>query len=148
MDLCAHDQVLSDATDRSDAAEWHRSPQGPLSGWYGKRLLSISASSEASKEITLEVFESLRAAWHREYGLTSSFTQITRTPSYRKIVNLGDKVLPLIFRDLEQRPEPDHWFDALVEITKANPVLDRDRGYARRMAKAWLKWARANGKYG
>lgn len=154
MDLCAHDEVLSDATDLSDATEWHRSPQESVSGWYRKRLLSISAASEpneaseASEEELLERFESLRTSWHREYGLTSSFTQITRCPSYRKIVQLGDKVLPLIFRDLAQRPEPDFWFDALVEITKANPVPDKDRGYSRRMATAWLKWARANNKYG
>lgn len=90
-------------------------------------------------------FNSLREAWHREYGASSSFTEITRSPSYRMIVQLGEKVLPFIFRDLERRPEPDHWFDALVEITKADPVPAKDRGYSRRMAKAWLKWARAHG---
>lgn len=53
---------------------------------------------------------------------------------------MGDEVLPFIFRDLERRPEPDFWFDALVEITKVNPVPERHRGYARAMAKDWLKW--------
>jgi hypothetical protein len=77
--------------------------------------------------------------------VTSSFTKITRCHSYRKIVDLGEKVLPFIFRDLERRPEPDHWFDALAEITKVDPVSEKDRGYSRRMAKAWLKWARARG---
>lgn len=126
----------------SDTIEWCR-PSDTSHQWYKTGWLVLSAQEE-SLDAT---FDSLRKSWHREYGMSSSFTQITHCPSYRKIVQLGDKVLPLIFRDLEQRAEPDYWFDALVEITKTNPVSDKDRGYSRRMAKTWLKWARANRKY-
>ena len=90
-------------------------------------------------------FESLRKAWHREYGASSSFSKITSCPSYREIVGMGTAVLPLIFEDLKQRSEPDHWFEALVEITKVNPVPLKDKGYSRRMSKAWRKWARTHG---
>jgi hypothetical protein len=90
-------------------------------------------------------FEDLRRKWHSEYGASSSPRVIANSSSYRQIVFMGDRVLPLIFRDLEQRSEPDHWFTALHEITNANPVSPSDRGNMRAMAKAWIKWAKTHG---
>jgi len=97
---------------------------------------------------TLDVeyqFNTLREAWHREYGASSSPTRIANCSSYRRIVWFGDRFLRLILRDLEQRAEPDHWFAALREITGQDPVHPKDRGNRRLMAKAWLRWARAQG---
>lgn len=97
---------------------------------------------------TLDVdyqFKTLREAWRREYGASSSPTRITNCPSYRRIVLFGDRFLRLILRDLEQRAEPDHWFAALREITDQDPVPPKDRGNRRLMAKAWLIWARKQG---
>jgi hypothetical protein len=153
MDVCAHDGVLSEADNNSetrewegeDPADWRPLPQRSLSRWYGKRLLTFTASDEISEKPLPGAFESLRSAWHREYGASSSFTKITSSPSYREIVRMGKDALPFIFEDLRQRPEPDHWFEALVEITHENPVAPEDKGYSRRMTKAWLKWARTNG---
>jgi len=61
------------------------------------------------------------------------------------MVFMGKRILPLIFRDLDQSPEPDYWFAALKEITNADPVSQSDRGNMRAMAKAWVKWAKTNG---
>jgi hypothetical protein len=134
MELCAHDQILLDAT------EWHRSPQESLSGWYGKRLLSISASSEASEETLLATFESLCTSWHRERGVTSSMSRIVNTPAYLLLIRQGKRFLPLIIQDLQKRKDPDHWFEALRQITNSDPVEPKDRGNYRKMAKAWVKW--------
>lgn len=143
MEFCAEDDFFS------GNAEWCvRGPKGAMGQWYGKPQLLYIPAEDDSEGVLAAKFERLRTAWHSEYGLSSSFGEITRCPSYREIVRYGDRMLPFIFRDLERRPEPDFWFDALVEITKVNPVPDKDRGYSRRMAKAWLKWARANRKYG
>ena len=141
METCPIDQQLADV--RAWFLPETEPDEHPRANWTVTRILPrISRAVEKGDLATR--FDALRIAWHQECGLSSSFTEITRSPSYRKIVGMGDKVLPLIFRDLERSPEPDYWFDALVEITKANPVPAKDRGYSRRMAKAWLKWARAN----
>jgi hypothetical protein len=105
---------------------------------------AVVIQAAGADDLSEQVFQDLRDSWHREYGLSSSGTQIMRCPSYKQIVAYGSKSLPFIFRDLERRPEPDFWFDALAQITKDNPVPDRDRGYSRRMAKIWLKWWRQN----
>ena len=143
METCAKDEELS------GTQEWFHpkvEPDEKRRDWYARDPALVPRRSSAVARADLaNRFDALRIAWHREYGPSSSFTEITRCPSYREIVQLGDSVLPFIFRDLERRPEPDHWFDALVEITKADPVPAKDRGYSRRMAKAWLKWARAHG---
>lgn len=149
MDMCAVDQQWSDINEsihrRSDTNEWIRPrPEEHPAKWFVRRPTIVLLRAAHHVADLSSTFETLRLAWHREYGLSSSFTEITRCPSYRKIVDMGEKVLPLIFDDLKRRPEPDYWFDALMEITKANPVPSRYRGYSRRMAKAWLKWARAH----
>lgn len=106
--------------------------------------LSLNAAADLAAS-EAEIFRTLVEAWHSEYGASSSPIVITRCPSYQAIIGLGRRMLPFIFRDLEQQPEPDHWFEALRRITQIDPVLARERGNHRRMAKAWLKWGRAKG---
>ena len=61
-----------------------------------------------------------------------------------KIVNLGNPVLPLIFRELETSDNTD-WHHALEIITGANPVTEDMRGKRGAAKKAWLAWAREQG---
>ena len=68
----------------------------------------------------------------------SSTTQMVAHPAYRKIVQLGPAVVPLLLEEL--RREPDHWFAALREITGENPVAPEDRGKVEAMAEAWVRW--------
>jgi len=90
-------------------------------------------------------FKTLRDSWHKERGAASSAKAIVNAASYRRIVFLGEAVLPYIFRDLEYSPEPDYWFAALYDITREDPVKPKDHGDQRAMAKAWLKWGKAQG---
>jgi hypothetical protein len=64
-------------------------------------------------------------------------------PAYQEIITMGQEVVPLLLRDLEQ--EPDHWFAALRAITGAHPVPPEDRGDLHKMAAAWLRWGKDNG---
>ena len=56
---------------------------------------------------------------------------------------MGPRALPLILKELEQRP--NHWFWVLRAITQENPVLPEHRGAIAEMAQDWLNWARAKG---
>jgi len=56
-------------------------------------------------------FKALSDQWRRETLHTSSLTKMITHPSYLRIIGMGQSVLPLLFRELEVRP--DHWLVAL-----------------------------------
>ena len=71
---------------------------------------------------------------------------------------MGPRALPLILKELEQRP--NHWFWVLRAITaplflhsrsrelydrNSRPLLPEHRGVISEMAQDWLNWARAKG---
>jgi hypothetical protein len=57
---------------------------------------------------------------------------------YRKIVALGDEVIPHILYEVARRPS---WIVvALAEITKENPVLEEHQGRLQAVVNDWLTW--------
>lgn len=89
------------------------------------------------------LFLELAERWRRETGMLSIVSKMSFHPAYQRIIGMGQPVVPLILRDLEQ--EPDHWFWALQSITGENPVLPEQRGNLELMAAAWLAWGKDNG---
>lgn len=87
-------------------------------------------------------FRRLEASWTASTGYLSSYTDIVEHPAFREIVRLGEVVVPLMLRDLEERPRL--WVWALPEITGANPVPPEEAGNITKMSEAWLRWGRAN----
>jgi hypothetical protein len=88
-------------------------------------------------------FNSLAEEWRAETGMLSLVTQKSMHPAYQKIIGMGQPVVPLILRDLEQKP--DHWFWALRAITGDNPVKSEQRGRMKMMAQAWIEWGKEHG---
>lgn len=88
-------------------------------------------------------FHQLASRWRDEVSSLSSLTQISLHPAYQQIIGLGPAVIPLLLRELEQRP--DHWFWALKAITGEDPVKPEHRGRLRQMAEDWLRWGREHG---
>ena len=88
-----------------------------------------------------EWFRALAGQWTRETGHIASISKRKQHAAYQSIVQLGDRVVPLLLDSLRTRP--DFWFPALRDITGENPVGDQDRGYYDRMANAWIEWGRA-----
>jgi hypothetical protein len=82
--------------------------------------------------------------WRAETAPFSSTTKITGHPAYQELIALGRPVLPLLFRGLEQSQD-GHLSRALTAITGAHPVPEEDRGKIRKVAEAWLRWARESG---
>ena len=64
-------------------------------------------------------------------------------PAFQEIIGLGDAVVPLMLRDLEERPRL--WVWALPKISGADPVSEPDPGKIRKMDEAWLKWGKEHG---
>lgn len=94
-------------------------------------------------ETVEERFRRLEATWAAEVGHFSSPSVLRGHSAFQEIIGLGEAVVPLMLRDLEERPRL--WVWALPEITGANPVPASDRGKIRQMSEAWLRWGKANG---
>jgi hypothetical protein len=90
-----------------------------------------------------ERFGRLFHEWKDATRLSSSITEVAMHPAYQQIIGMGKDAIPLIVAEL--RKEPDHWFWALQAITGEDPVDASDCGRVRRMADAWLAWAKKHG---
>ena len=86
----------------------------------------------------------LLASWRAETAHLSSSTRMTEHPAYQELIALGPVALPFLFRDLEQTGD-GHLSKALTALTGAHPVPPEDRGQVRKVADAWLRWARESG---
>ncbi len=88
-------------------------------------------------------FAELSATWRSDTAFTSSALQMATHPAYQEIIGMGPDALPLILRELAERPA--HWFWALTSISGVNPIEPAIRGKFSDMTKAWLDWGRKRG---
>src|SRR5262245_47029909 len=113
----------------------------------GGRIMSTIPVSQAPgtprPETVEERFRRLEAKWMDEVGYSSSSTELIGHPAFQEIIGLGDAVVPLMLRDLEERPRL--WVWALPRITGANPVPVSDGGNIAKMSEAWLRWGKEHG---
>jgi hypothetical protein len=100
-------------------------------------------ANEAGDSEVEEVFSKLVAEWTTAVASLCSMTTRTQHPAYQKIIALGQAAVPLLLRELEERP--NHWFAALRTLTGVNPVPLSERGKIDLMAKAWLRWGEEHG---
>lgn len=118
-----------------------------LSSFIGPPLWSLEGTSdEADEEDQVAAqaeFDRFYRAWIDAVCLVSSLTRMVNDPAYQRIIAMGKRAIPPILRDLEK--EPKLWGPALEAITGARPVPERNQGQIRRVAAAWLRWAKENG---
>jgi hypothetical protein len=100
-------------------------------------------SVEATRSGIDSRFRDLVRQWREATLLMSSITEMATHPAYQQIIGMGHSALPLIFDEMQR--EPDQWFWALKAIAGEDPVPAADRGNLRRMADAWLLWAKDYG---
>jgi type I restriction enzyme M protein len=80
--------------------------------------------------------------WRKDTRHTSSVTKMISHPSYRRIMGMGGDVLPLLLKELSERP--DHWLVALNAITGEDPAPIG--GTFNEAVESWLAWGR-RGEY-
>ena len=95
-------------------------------------------------------FNELVKVWHKETDFHSNDYFIVNHPAYQRIIEMGEAVLPLIFREMETNG--GHWSWALRFITGANPEPAPKKLSAgwvaldiKAIRKAWLQWGREQG---
>ena len=88
-----------------------------------------------------QLFRELVERWKNETGHLSSVARMTSHPSYLRIIGFGREGLPLILKELRERP--DHWLVALNAITGEDPSPD-GANFLEAVA-AWIKWGESRG---
>jgi hypothetical protein len=111
-------------------------------------MLSHAAWDEAAAGLVPDAeleagFKRLAEIWRRETAVHSSVTKKAMHEAYQRIIGMGRSAVPLILRELRDKPE--HWFWALTAITGEDPVPEEDAGDIRKMAQAWLDLGRGRG---
>jgi uncharacterized protein (DUF433 family) len=87
----------------------------------------------------LEVlFQSLVQQWRSETAHLSLILKKVTHPAYQRIIGLGPRVVPLILRELEQKP--GFWFWALQAITGEDPAPSE--ATVDETTQAWLQWGK------
>lgn len=90
-------------------------------------------------ESLFEEFERLKNLWLEETKYTSIPSQIYGNNYYKRIIKMGEEVLPFIILDLKQNY--NNWFFALQEITKTNAIKNEHIGDFKAMANDWIEWS-------
>jgi hypothetical protein len=91
--------------------------------------------------ITDAEFLRLAQQWREDTLVLSSVAKRAMHPSYQRIIGLGWGVVPLVLRELRDRP--NHWFWALNALTGESPAKAANNFDEARFA--WLQWGRDRG---
>jgi len=112
------------------------------------RIAALEAALKELREQRLtkedeKIFQNLVEEWRSGRGHSSKIADMAMHPAYQKIIGMGPKIVPLLLREMEQRP--GHWTWALRSITRENPVTDETRGNLKEMANARVEWGKGRG---
>jgi hypothetical protein len=119
----------------------------PLSGsklWSGAVSREFAGTMLVQQPDPLkfeEEFKRLAAQWHRETDHLSNIVRKAMSPVYQEIIGMGEKVLPLILRDLEITG--GHWFWALKAIARFDAAAGANNYDD--AVRAWLGWGSRHG---
>lgn len=94
----------------------------------------------------VELFLLYKQKLHEETKFLSNMSKVYENDWYRKIVELGMPVVPIIFAEMER--EPGWWFHAINTITGEGPHVPSDAmGRLDRLTEIFLKWGKEKGYY-
>lgn len=106
-------------------------------------LLPILNDFRTERQSSVELqFNSLSQKWKKETKGISLTIKMVENENYKKLLELGVKIIPLVLKDLENSVI---WFPLLKELTKANPVPKEYAGDSEKMREAWIEWGESLG---
>lgn len=98
---------------------------------------------QPAMEAISERFCSLVERWRQTRGHHSRVDRLVTNEAYQAIIGIGPPAIPLLLKEMEQRPS--HWDWALRAITQVDPVPKEMWGDIKQIAAAWVTWGRENG---
>jgi hypothetical protein len=81
-------------------------------------------------------FARLVAEWKVGRGHSSKLRDLAMHPAYQQIIGMGERAVPLLIKEMNQRP--DQWDWALRAITGTDPVPRESWGKLKEIAAAWI----------
>ena len=81
-------------------------------------------------------FARLVAEWKVGRGHSSKLRDLAMHPAYQQIIGMGERAVPLLIKEMNQRP--DQWDWALCAITGTDPVPRESWGKLKEIAAAWI----------
>jgi hypothetical protein len=145
---------IHDVVRAADPAAWKRTQKIVVSGLSGTfivgrvasgitlgRLTETAALKDVADSQLAHRFRELAGEWTRETAMESSTSTIVMHRAYQRIIGLGPRALPLILRELRDRPA--YWFWALAAIAGEDPAAGIERFDEAR--RAWLTWGEHRG---
>ncbi len=106
-----------------------------------ERLLNPATQFLYEPDELERIFNGLAEEWRQETAMLSFVDKKVMHPAYQRIIGLGKQAVPLILRELQERPS--YWFWALTSITGADPIKPGDT--FDKVATAWINWGKAQG---
>ena len=106
----------------------------------------VDAKHDGSMDIepaNRERFRELADRWQEETFFLSRSDLKNAHPALQEIISIGPPMVPLILERM--RSQGGHWFEALQQITGADPVSPADHGNIAAMQNSWLQWGERNG---
>jgi hypothetical protein len=125
----------------------HKLPLDPLAryGFVKHSQYRVSRQRAKARESLEREFKSLAQRWRNETTHLSIASEKANNFAYQQIVGMGEKVLPLIFRELETTTSDWFWALRAIAREKAPVIPAEDRGRVRRIAEIWMDWGKQNG---
>lgn len=83
-------------------------------------------------------FKHFKNEWIKQTRYHSNPELVYSNENYKEIINLGDKVVPFLIKDLDEND--GDWLFALSSILNIDPVNEENRGNWNKMKKDWNKY--------
>jgi len=109
--------------------------EGYRSGSESVQHLEVAPTPELER-----AFSTLVEAWRKETLGLSRIDKKVMHPAYQKVIGMGPQVIPLILRELQDRPT--YWFEALRSISHEDPAQSSQSFDEAK--DAWLSWGQAH----
>lgn len=136
------DPMIEEVLEAFTPLHWPPSPTQAESRPPSDALHHEADDLESSQAVA-DRFRELADRWEDESMFLSNSGHALALPSYDAIVKLGDQAVSLILKRMQTRG--GHWYHALHDITKEDPVDPADWGNVAAMQAAWLRWGRDHG---
>jgi len=112
-------------------------PRTLLMDYAAGGCLHIATSEDKSSDLEAN-FNRLVRTWKQATGYYSITTRRYAHASYQEMLVMGKAIIPLILRELQERP--DWWFEALKALTKEDPTKPTDNFHA--AVESWVRWGK------
>jgi hypothetical protein len=92
-----------------------------------------------------EVFNNLKEKLKKETCHSSFLEDYYHNPNYLQIIGMGEKALPYIFNDLNNKGSLLEWIVALMSITRENAMLQLCHPSKEEAKQIWIDWGVKHG---